>query len=77
MISALTGVSHEKLQVYHRWVGWTMFILALIHTFPFIIVNIANGEMIEQWTTQATYWTGVIALLAQAWLTCMSIGPLR
>lgn len=24
LITCLTGVSHEKLQVFHRWMGWIM-----------------------------------------------------
>jgi len=77
MISVLTGVSHEKLQVFHRWVGWMMFVLALIHTFPFIAYHISMGDMVKKWTTDPAYWTGTAALVAQAWLTFMSIGPLR
>lgn len=77
MISALTGVPHEKLQVFHRWVGWAMFVLALVHTFPFIIYHIKMGDMVDKWKTDSSYWTGIIALIAQAWLTIMSIGPIR
>ena len=77
MISALTGVPHEKLQVFHRWVGWAMFVLALVHTFPFIVYHIDKGDMEKQWRTSVVYWTGVVALVAQAWLTLMSIGPIR
>lgn len=31
-ITILTGVSHEHLQPLHRWSGWLMYLLALIHT---------------------------------------------
>lgn len=77
LISMVTGVSHEKLQVFHRWISYAMFVLTLIHTFPFIVYNIRIGEMVEQWNTSIFYWTGVVALLAQAWLTFASFGPLR
>ncbi|KAI9740304.1 MAG: hypothetical protein M1834_004882 [Cirrosporium novae-zelandiae] len=77
MITVVTSVSHEKLQVFHRWVAWAMFVLALVHTFPFIVNDVSNGNMMEQWRASIVYWTGVIALLAQAYLTFMSIGPLR
>lgn len=76
-ITALTGVSHEKLQVFHRWISYAFFVTALIHTFPFIIYNIHTGTMREQWNTSVFYWTGVIALIAQGWLTLASISPLR
>jgi Ferric reductase like transmembrane component len=35
VITLLTGVSHEKLNVIHRWVGWMTLVLSLIHTVPF------------------------------------------
>ncbi|OQE39342.1 hypothetical protein PENCOP_c007G02766 [Penicillium coprophilum] len=35
MISGVTGIPHEKLQVFHHWTSYAMFVLALIHTFPF------------------------------------------
>ena len=35
IITLLTGVSHEKLNVIHRWIGWIILVLSLIHTIPF------------------------------------------
>jgi ferric-chelate reductase len=54
-----------------------MFVLALIHTFPFIVVHIQKGDMMLQWRTSVVYWTGVAALIPQVWLNIMSIGPIR
>ncbi|OQD73654.1 hypothetical protein PENDEC_c014G00394 [Penicillium decumbens] len=77
MISALTGVPHEKLQVFHHWTSYAMFVLALVHTFPFIIYHIWNGDMVKQWKTSVVYWTGIIAMLAQTYLTVMSLPAIR
>ncbi|KAF1991112.1 hypothetical protein K402DRAFT_171576 [Aulographum hederae CBS 113979] len=77
LITALTGVSHEQLQTFHRWLSYAMFVLALIHTFPFIVKNIEAGTMEMKWSTSVYYRTGVAALVPQAWLTFMSNGPLR
>ncbi|KAK6376013.1 hypothetical protein LTS17_007263 [Exophiala oligosperma] len=98
MITLVTGVSHEKLQVlikrlprlnfstmltqsrlqvFHRWISYAMYILALIHTFPFIVNDIWSHDMINQWDTSVVYWTGVVALLAQTWLTFGSMSPIR
>ncbi|KAM0716250.1 hypothetical protein Q7P37_007695 [Cladosporium fusiforme] len=77
MITALTGVSHEKLQTFHRWISYAMYVLALIHTFPFIIFHIWKGDMVKQWNTTVYYWTGAIILLAQTYLTFASMSPLR
>ncbi|KAL4877339.1 ferric reductase like transmembrane component-domain-containing protein [Aspergillus karnatakaensis] len=77
MISALTGVPHEKLQVFHHWTSYAMFVLALIHTFPFIVYRISIGSMMYTWRTSVFYWTGVAALIPQAWLTFMSFPSIR
>ncbi|KXH45931.1 hypothetical protein CSAL01_09159 [Colletotrichum salicis] len=76
-ISALTGISHEKLNIWHNWVAWAMFVLALVHTFPFIVFHIWKGDIIKQWNDGGMWVTGVIAILAQAWLTFMSIRWIR
>lgn len=77
MIAALTGIPHEKLQVFHHWTSYAMFVLALIHTFPFIVYHIWKGDMVTQWKTSVVYWTGVVAIIAQAYLTIMSLPFIR
>ncbi|KAI0769659.1 ferric reductase NAD binding domain-containing protein [Trametes elegans] len=77
LIGMFTGVSHEKLQVYHRWTAWIMYITSLIHTFPFIVQEMRAGTMHKDWTTTSWYWTGVAALIPQTWLVFMSWGPIR
>lgn len=37
LVTLLTGIGHEKLNVFHRWVGWITFGLSVAHTIPFII----------------------------------------
>jgi hypothetical protein len=54
-----------------------MFVLALIHTFPFIVFHIWKGDMMMQWKMSVVYWTGTVALIAQAYLNIMSIGVIR
>ncbi|KAM0748822.1 hypothetical protein T439DRAFT_357978 [Meredithblackwellia eburnea MCA 4105] len=75
-ITQLTGISHEKLQPLHRWTGWIMYICALLHTFPFIVVDIQNGMMEEMWEMYL-YKSGVAALVPQTFLVVMSIGCIR
>ncbi|KIX93598.1 uncharacterized protein Z520_10776 [Fonsecaea multimorphosa CBS 102226] len=78
-ISLVTGVPHEKLQIFHRWIAYAFMITALMHTFPFIVWHIRNHDMVNQfWETNIfEYWTGIVALLFQAWLTFASWGPIR
>lgn len=54
-----------------------MFVLALVHTFPFIVFHIWKGDMMVQWKTTIFYWSGTAALIPQAYLNIMSIGPIR
>lgn len=54
-----------------------MFVLALIHTFPFIVYHIWLGDIVSEWNNGGVWVTGVVALLAQAWLTFFSIRWLR
>ncbi|PIL27829.1 transporter [Ganoderma sinense ZZ0214-1] len=76
-ISMVTGVSHEKLQVYHRWTAWIMYVTSLVHTFPFIVKAIHEHNMVYYWDTMVYYWTGVAALVPQTWMVFMSWGPIR
>jgi hypothetical protein len=72
-------VSHEKIQVFHRWTAYAFFLLALIHTFPFIVYHIRWHDMVMQVTMKNTfvYWTGIVALIFQAWLTFASHSVMR
>lgn len=72
LITGVTGVSHEKLQVFHRWISYACFVLALIHTFPFIVYHIWKGDMVESWNTDIFYWTGVVAIIAQVSTICFT-----
>lgn len=76
-ISLLTAISHEKLIDWHKWIAWAMFILALVHTFPFVVYHMWKGDIVEQWNDGGIWVTGVVALIAQAWLTFASIPWLR
>lgn len=76
-IATLTGISHEKLIVFHTFAAWAVLALALVHTFPFIVYSIKTDTMAINWGTSSYYWTGVIALLAQGYLTFMSVPWIR
>lgn len=77
LIATLTGTSHERLQLFHRWFAFYMLILALIHTFAFVRYNALAKMSVMMWETSYEYWTGVAALVPQAWLTLMSLAPIR
>ncbi|KAJ5635172.1 uncharacterized protein N7484_008485 [Penicillium longicatenatum] len=77
-ITFVTGVSHEKLQVFHRWISYAFFVLALMHTFPFIVYHIRFHDMVMQVEMSLIfYWTGIVAIIFQAWLTFASHSVIR
>ncbi|OBT79548.1 hypothetical protein VF21_01356 [Pseudogymnoascus sp. 05NY08] len=77
-ITWLTGVSHERLQVFHRWISYAFFMLALLHTFPFVVYHIRFHDMEEHFSGSLMfYWTGIVALVIQAWLTFVSHSTIR
>ncbi|KAI1140160.1 ferric reductase NAD binding domain-containing protein [Hypoxylon sp. FL0543] len=42
-VTMLTGISHEKLNVFHRWVSYMCLFLSIVHTVPFIVQPLKEG----------------------------------
>jgi len=40
LITMITGIGHERLNVMHRWAGWLCVFLSLVHTIPFYVTPI-------------------------------------
>jgi hypothetical protein len=43
IVTWLTGIGHEKLNIIHRWMGWLCFGLSVVHTVPFIVAPLRDG----------------------------------
>ena len=43
LVSALTGIGHERLNVVHRWVSGMVVGLSVVHTIPFIVAPLKDG----------------------------------
>ena len=43
LVTLITGLGHEKLNVFHRWVGWSVLGLSMAHTIPFIVAPLRDG----------------------------------
>ncbi|KAH9908979.1 hypothetical protein F4778DRAFT_206532 [Xylariomycetidae sp. FL2044] len=69
----LAGVSHERLLIFHTWLGWAMLVLALIHTSPFIACHLGLGYMEMKWLHDVFYLTGMVALVFQGHLQFMQV----
>lgn len=43
LVTLLTGIGYEKLNVIHRWTSYLCFALAVVHTVPFIVAPLKEG----------------------------------
>ncbi|KAF2205641.1 hypothetical protein GQ43DRAFT_407111 [Delitschia confertaspora ATCC 74209] len=83
LISLITGIGHERLNVLHRWGGYLCLVLALIHTIPFYVTPVWDKdgrrtfEKMFQQTGFYVYGTGIAALVPLGFLCVHSLGPLR
>lgn len=80
MISLVTGVGHEKLNVLHRWLGFFMGFFALVHAVPFIVEPLRNGgyhTLKALFYNHVEYWNGVGALICLLWLCFGSLPFIR
>jgi predicted ferric reductase len=82
MISMLTGIGHERLNVLHRWGGYICLLLALIHTVPFYVTPIYDQGAMQVFQNYFSgqyyvYGTGVAALTPLIFLCVHSLPILR
>lgn len=82
LISMVTGISHERLNVLHRWGGYLCLFMALVHTVPFYIQPIWNDGGLIVFTNLISvngyiYGTGLCALVPLAWLCVLSLPIIR
>lgn len=74
-ISFITGISYEKLNVFHQFLGWACFFLSWVHTVPFLIQPVREGGMSRlryQWQTNSLYVNGVPPLVFLSVLCLLS-----
>lgn len=79
-ISLLTGVSHEKLQVYHQWLARFMLFLATIHVIPFIHQPLADhgvAGLRAEFFSDSINTTGVVAYACLFVLSFASLTGIR
>jgi NAD(P)H-flavin reductase len=82
LVTLLTGIGHERLNVLHRWGGYLMLFLALVHTVPFYITPVWDQgglAIYKKYFNQHyyIYGTGVAALAPLAFLCIHSLPFLR
>lgn len=75
MISFLTGIGYEKLNVYHQYIGLAAFVLGLIHTIPFIVQEMKEGSsstVLAMFRDDLFWRSGIAPLVLLGWLCIAS-----
>lgn len=80
LVSVVTGVGHEKLNVLHRWLGMLMGVFSVIHALPYFVEPVKHGGwglLKEKFEANWVYWNGVAALACLFWLCVASLPFIR
>lgn len=77
IITVLTGISHEKLNFYHAWLGRAMWVMALAHMAPYVIFRTNKGDVHTAWIKKGTWLAGSLALISLTYITFMSPSFIR
>jgi len=83
LVSFLTGISHNRLAVFHRWGGYLCLFLSLVHTVPFYIQPVWDDGGQAVYTklfnngSGYVYGTGIACLVPLGWLCIASLPILR
>lgn len=82
LITMLTGIGHERLNVLHRWGGYLCLFLSLIHTIPFYVTPVWDEGGLAVFKSFFTgqyyiYGTGIAALVPLLFLCLHSLPFLR
>ncbi|KAI9828317.1 MAG: hypothetical protein M1832_002745 [Thelocarpon impressellum] len=82
LVSLLTGIGHERLNVLHRWGGYLCLFLSLVHTIPFYVQPVwdrPGWEVFQTYFTGHTviYGTGIASLVPLIWLCVASLPFIR
>ncbi|KAF2281470.1 uncharacterized protein EI97DRAFT_438815 [Westerdykella ornata] len=83
LITMITGIGHERLNVLHRWGAYLCLALSIIHTIPFYVTPVwekGARHVYESFFTREgfyAYGTGIAALVPLGFLCVHSLAPLR
>lgn len=68
IISLVTGIGYEKLNIVHRWMSWLCLGLSIAHTVPFIVAPLKDGGPAQ--LRRQFYRTGALEVSGYS-LTCV------
>ncbi|KAH8169806.1 ferric reductase like transmembrane component domain-containing protein [Sarocladium implicatum] len=79
----LIGIGPERLNVFHRWMGYLCLFLSLVHTIPFYIQPVWDDNGMEVFQrlfaggSGYIYGTGIACLVPLVWLCAASLPFIR
>ncbi|KAJ4386662.1 hypothetical protein N0V93_009560 [Gnomoniopsis smithogilvyi] len=83
LLSLITGIAPDRLNVFHRWAGYLCLFMALVHMVPFFIQPVweDNGMSVFQALfppgSGIIYGSGIAAFVPLCWLCVLSLPVLR
>ncbi|PHH54224.1 Ferric/cupric reductase transmembrane component 7 [Ceratocystis fimbriata CBS 114723] len=83
ILTIIIGIGSERLNVFHRWLGYITLLLTLIHTIPFYVQPVWEDGGSEVFSkvinggSGMVYGTGIACLVPLIWLCVASLPVLR
>lgn len=83
LLSLVTGISPDRLNVFHRWAGYLCLFMSLVHMIPFFIQPVwqDNGMTVFQILfppgSGIIYGSGIAAFVPLCWLCVLSLPVIR
>lgn len=77
IISTLTGISYEKLNIYHQWASVLCFLLGWVHTIPFYYQSGREGNLAYMERTNKFFYNGIPPILFLSLLCIFSLYTVR
>ncbi|KAI1391947.1 ferric reductase like transmembrane component [Hypoxylon trugodes] len=83
LLTLITGIGPERLNVFHRWAGYLCLFLVLVHTIPFYIQPVWDDGGMAVFSklfpqgSGVIYGTGIACLVPLIWLCVASLPFIR
>lgn len=83
LLTILIGIGPERLNVFHRWAGYLLLFLSLVHAIPFYIQPVWDDGGMEVFQrlfpggSGIIYGTGIACLVPLIWLCVASLPFIR
>ncbi|KAK8070901.1 ferric reductase transmembrane component 7 [Apiospora hydei] len=83
VLTYITGIGPERLNVFHRWAGYLCLFMSLVHTVPFYIQPVWDDGGMQTFSrlfpegSGVIYGTGISCLVPLVWLCVASLPFIR